>query len=381
MGKQVFFWLVGLLLGATAPLVSAEDGVTSTELVIGMANALAGPASALGTGVKSGATVYLNKVNGAGGVQGRKIRLVSYDDGYEPAKSVEATHKLIEQDKVFVLFGYVGTPTSTAVVPIASKAGVPYIGPFTGAEFLRHPVNKIVYNIRASYFDETEGMVEQLIGDLGIKRIAVFIQDDAFGEAGKAGVNRALHQRNMQLAGEGRFKRNTMEIDAGLEALRKANPEAVVMVGTYKPLAAFVKKAKASGFNPKFLTVSFVGTTDFIREAGVDAEGVYITQVMPSPYDSSVPIVKQYQADMKASGKSEFDYTSLEGYVDATILVEVLNKTGANLTRANFLKAFESFSNDIGGLKVAYSPTNHQGCKEVFYTVVKGGKPVPTRKF
>jgi len=224
-------------------------------------------------------------------------------------------------------------------------------------------------------------MVERLTKDLDIKKIGVFIQDDAYGNAGKAGVNRALSKVGLSLAGEGRYKRNTVDVDAGLAALKAAAPEAVVMVGTYKACAAFVKKARAAGFTPKFLNVSFVGTADFIREAGADSEGVYITQVVPPPADASSPLVKQYQADMKAEGKSEFDFTSLEGHVDAVVLVEALKKAGPELTRASFLNAFENLSLDLGGLKVAYSPTNHQGVKTIFYTMVKDGKPVAITKF
>jgi branched-chain amino acid transport system substrate-binding protein len=370
-----------LLLAASSAMAFAEVGVTGTEVLIGMSNAQTGPASGLGTKLKEGAVAYFKKVNEAGGVNGRKIKLVSYDDGYEPERAAAMTQKLITEDKVFALFGYVGTPTSSAVLPLASKAGIPYIAPFTGAEMLRNPVNKIVFNVRASYFDETEGMVEHLTKDLGIKKIGVFIQDDAYGNAGKAGVVRALMKNNMALAGEGKFKRNTVEIDSALAALKEAQPEAVVMVGTYAACAAFVKKAKASGFNPKFLNVSFVGTSDFIREVGADGDGVYITQVVPSPEDATVPLVKQYQADMKAAGSPDADYTSLEGYLDAVVLVEAMRKAGPDLTRASLLTAFENLQTVVGGVKVEYSPKNHQGLKGIFHTVVKGGKPVPVSKY
>jgi ABC-type branched-subunit amino acid transport system substrate-binding protein len=172
-----------------------------------------------------------------------------------------------------------------------------------------------------------------------------------------------------------------VEIDSALAALKEARPEAVVMVGTYAACAAFVKKAKASGFNPKFLNVSFVGTSDFIREVGADGDGVYITQVVPSPEDPTVPLVKQYQADMKAAGSQDADYTSLEGYLDAVVLVEALRKAGPDLTRASLLTAFESMNTSVGGLKVEYSPRNHQGLKGIFHTVVKGGKSVPVTKY
>jgi branched-chain amino acid transport system substrate-binding protein len=370
-----------LLLTAAFPCF-AEQGITQNEIVLGMSNALSGPASGLGTGLKAGAIAYFDRVNEAGGVNGRKIKLISYDDGYEPERTASMTHKLINQDKVFALFGFVGTPTSAAAVPFATKMGVPYIAPFTGAEFLRNPVNPIVFNVRASYFDETEGMVQHLTKDLGIKKIGVFIQDDGYGNAGKAGVNRALIKRNLTLAGEGRYTRNTTDVDAGLKTLKAANPDAVIMVGAYKACAAFVKKARASGFNPKFLNLSFVGTSNFINEAGSDGEGVYITQVMPSPYDDNAEIVKRYQTDMKKAGsQSEFDFTSLEGYADAVVLVDALKKAGSNLTRASLANAFEHLNTDLGGFKVAYSPSDHQGSKSIYYTVIKGGKAVSITKF
>ena len=367
---------ITLLAGGAALPAFAEEGVTDKEIRIGMANALSGPAMGLGTNLKAGAEAYIARVNAAGGVNGRKLVLVAKDDGYEPDKAAAATKALIEQDKVFVLFGYVGTPTSAAAVPLAARAGVPYLFPFTGAEFLRNPVNKVVFNVRASYFDETETMVERLTKDIGAKKIALFIQDDAFGEAGKAGVNRALRKRDMKVAEEARFKRNTLDVDEGLAKIKAANPDGVVFIGTYAPLAAIVKKAKAQGIKAKFMTVSFIGTADFIREAGADGDGVYITQVMPSP-DGGAPLVKQFLQDMKGG---PVNYSSLEGYADAVALVEALKKAGANPTRAGLLSALEGLSVDLGGLKVAFSAGNHQGAKDVFLTVVRGGKAVQVGK-
>lgn len=363
--------------GALPLTVLAEDGVTDKEIRIGMANALSGPASGLGTQLKAGAQAYLDTVNAAGGVNGRKLTLVSEDDGYEPEKTAAATRKLIEQEKVFSLLGYVGTPTSAAAVPQVAKAGIPYLFPFTGAEFLRNPVNKWVFNVRASYFDETETMVERLTKDLAVKKVALFIQDDAFGEAGKAGTLRALHKRGMKPVEEARYKRNTVDVDAGLAKLKAAQPDAVIFVGTYKSLAAAVKKAKSAGVNAKFLTVSFIGTSDFIKEAGADGDGVYITQVMPSPDDASVPLVKQYQRDIKAGN---FNYTSLEGYANAVVLVEALKKTGTSPTRDGLIKALEGLKTDIGGLNITYSAGNHQGANQVFVTKVQGGKAVQVSK-
>jgi ABC-type branched-subunit amino acid transport system substrate-binding protein len=366
-----------LLAGLAALPAHAESGVSEKEIRIGMANALTGPASGLGVNLKAGAEAYLARVNAAGGVNGRKLVLVSRDDGYEPDRAAAETRSLIDQDKVFLLFGYVGTPTSAAAVPIAARAGVPYLFPFTGAEFLRNPVNKWVFNVRASYFDETEAMVERLTKDAGAKKIALFIQDDAFGEAGKAGVNRALHKRGMKVAAEARYKRNTVEVDEGVAKIKAADPEAVIFVGTYKPLAAIVKKAKAAGVKAKFMTVSFVGTADFIKEAGADGDGVYITQVMPSPDNAGVSLVKQFHEDIKGG---PVNYSSLEGYANAMVLVEALKKTGGDLTRAGFMGALEGYSGDLGGLKIAFSSTSHQGARDIFLTVVRNGKAVQVDK-
>jgi ABC-type branched-subunit amino acid transport system substrate-binding protein len=376
--KKLFAAALSLAAFALSSPAAAEDGVTATEIVIGMANALTGPAAGLGTHLKAGSEAYLNKVNAAGGVHGRRIRLVSLDDGYEPARAAAATQKLIEQEKVFALFDYVGTPTSAAAVPIASKASVPYLFPFTGAEFLRNPVNKWVFNVRSSYFDETEAMVERLTRDLGIRKVALFIQDDAFGEAGKAGVNRALHKRDMKVVAEARFKRNTVEVDEGLAALKAAAPEAVVIIGPYKPVAEIVKRARASGFNPKFLTVSFVGTENLLKEVGSDGDGMYITQVVPAPEDGSMKIVSQYQSDM-AGGS--LNYSTLEGYVNAVVLVEALRKAGKDLTRASFMAALQQLRMDLGGIEVAFSPSKQQGLSKVWLTQVKGGRAVPVTKF
>jgi branched-chain amino acid transport system substrate-binding protein len=356
---------------------AAEDGVTPAEVKIGMANALTGPAAGLGLQLRSGAQAVFDKVNAGGGVHGRKITLVSLDDGYDPQRSASATRDLIEKEKVFALFGYVGTPTSAASVPIASSHGVPYLFPFTGAEFLRNPVNRLVFNLRASYFDETEAMVALLSADPAVKHIALFIQDDAFGEAGKGGVNRAMHKRGRKVALEARYKRNTLDVDEGLSRLVAAAPHAVIFVGTYQPFAELVKKARAAGLKTQFLTVSFIGTSDFIREAGAAGNGVIISQVMPSPTDAASALARQFGADLR---RAQWSYGALEGYADALVLVEALRRTGPALSRAALLKTLESLQYDLGGMAVGFSPSSHQGLRKVFLTRIKDGKAVPFAK-
>jgi ABC-type branched-subunit amino acid transport system substrate-binding protein len=367
------------ILLALGPPARADDGVTKGEVVLGMCNALTGPASALGLGMKKGASVYFDKVNAAGGVHGRKIRLVSVDDGYEPKNTIERTKALIEKDRVFALFGYVGTPTSSAVLPMVTEAKIPFWGPFTGAELLRTPVNRWVFNVRGSYNDEAELQVATLVERMKLKRVAILYQNDAYGMAVRAGVLKALKKRGLEPVAEATYERNTVDVDGALAALQRAKPDAVSMVGTYKAMAAFIRKARAGGFSPVFLNVSFVGTAALVNELAGAGEDVLITQVMPSPWDSAIPIVTQYRADMKAAGHLELDYTDLEGYVAAAVFVEALRKAGPALTRDGFVAAAESLKMELGGLQVAFSPAHHSALDDVFLTRIANNRVVRFR--
>src|SRR5664280_3729632 len=306
---------LALLLGAATPLVAfgGEAGVTSDRILFGQAAALAGPSSALGQGMRQGILAAFAEVNAKGGVHGRKLELISRDDGYDPDRSAVQTTKLIEEDKVFALIGAVGTPTTTATVPIAQARNVPFIGPFTGAAFLRAPELRNVVNIRASYSAEAEAWVKHLTEDLHVSRIAIFYQDDSYGRDGLAGVKLALEKRGMELTAEGTFKRNTRAVGSALRTLRRAEPEAVVMVGTYGPCAEFIKLAHRSGFNPTFVAISFVGATALARELGTEGKGVVVSQVVPFPWDASLKAVADYQAAEKALDPGLTpDFVSLE---------------------------------------------------------------------
>ncbi len=364
-------WGVALLILLSAPFSWAEDGVTEKEILIGMSNAQATSENA--RMLREGATVYFNRVNAAGGIQGRRIKLIVYDDAYQPLKAVENTRKFIEEDKVFALFGYLGSPNSAAVVPIVTRARIPYLFPLTGAEIIRNPVNRYIFNLRASYADEMEVLVERLVQDLQIKKIGIFAQDDAMGEAGRAGLLRALHKRNLKLFGDGKFERNTVDVDAALETLMKANPEAVILAGTFRPSGAFLKKAKARGFFPKLLHVS-AGTTALMHEAGNAAEGLIVTQTVPNPNDSLLPIVKEFLTEMK-SARLAPDPMRLESYLSAKVMVEALKRT-APLTREGLIATLENFKMEAGGLEVAFSPADHQGLHQVFLTKIENGRAI-----
>jgi ABC-type branched-subunit amino acid transport system substrate-binding protein len=273
---------------------------------------------------------------------------------------------------VFALIGEVGTPTSQAVQPIATEAGVPFIGPFTGAGFLRDPALGNVINVRASYDQETETWIEHLTTDLGVSRVAILYQNDGFGKAGLSGVVKAMDKRGMKLAAEGTYERNTIAVEDALEAISNANPEAVVMVGAYKPCAEFIKQARAAGLNAVFVNISFVGSNALAKELGKDGEGVVVTQVVPFPEDTSVPLVAQYQKALKADHPdAEFGFVALEGYMVGRLVTQALEKLGGPVTRDGLLAAIEKTGEfDLGGVTLVYGPDDNQGRDQVFLSVI-----------
>lgn len=357
----------------------AENGVADSEIIVGTVNVQSGPAADLGLELNAGAKAYIEKVNAAGGVNGRKIKWMLEDDGYEPNQAIEKAKKLIEKDKAFCLFNSVGTPTGVAVMPLLASADIPLIGMFTGGEKFRNPVVKNIFNIRGSYWDEAELMVTNIVDKKGLKKVAIFLQDDAFGQAVQGGVVKALEKRGLKRglkpASQGKFQRNSENIDGGLTDALSGTPDAVVMVGTYKPLALFAKKARAKGFKGPLFTVSFVGTASFASELGGDAVNTYVTQVVPHPETSDSEVAKQYRAALAATG-GKTSYGSFEGYLNAVTLVEAIKAAGKDLTRENLRKSLEKMHQDLGGFKVDFSPTNHQGSSKIYLTKIQSGKAV-----
>lgn len=355
-------WTILLALGlAVAP---AAEGVDDERILIGQSAALTGPAGKLGLGMQAGLEAAFAEVNAAGGVHGRQLELVSRDDGYEPDRAIEATLALIEEDGVFMLSGYVGTPTAKAVLPIIEDMQVPVVGLFTGAGFLREPVKADIFNVRASYDQELEALVERLTADLGAERIAVFYQDDAFGLVGLNGTRKALHKRDMQLASTGTYPRNTVAVKGGMATVRKGEPDAVVMVGAYAPIAAFVRAMRAEGYDGAFATISFTGTEALIAEMGAEADGLVISQVVPSPV-AAVPVVERFAAAVPEEDRS---YLSLEGYVTGLVVIEGLKAAGPDLDRQALRTALERLDADLGGVRVAFTPEDHQALDSVVIT-------------
>lgn len=364
-----------ILFAVTNPLYATADevGVSSDTILFGQAAALEGPSSALGQGMRQGILAAFAEINAKGGVRGRKLKLVSRDDGYDPDRSVAQTIKLIEEDKVFALIGAVGTPTAIATVPISSARNVPFIGPFSGAEFLRSPEFHNVVNIRASYSAEAEAWIKHLTEDLHFKSIAIFYQDDSFGRDGLAGVKRALEKRGMELTAEGTFERNTRAVGAALRTLKRAEPEAVVMVGTYGPCAEFIKLAHKSGFHPTFVNISFVGANALAKELGAEGKGVIVSQVVPFPWDASLKVVAEYQAAEKALDPNLTpDFVSLEGYLSGRLVAAALEMAGPNPTRADMLRLINNVGRfDISGNIITVGAKMHDAPARVFLTVIQ----------
>lgn len=348
----------------------AENGVTPDTIVLGQSVALTGPAAALGVEMRNGAKVYFDYVNSKGGVHGRKIQLVTLDDGYEPARTVPNTKKLIEEYKVFALFGYVGTPTSSAVLPLFTEARVPFFGAFTGAELLRQPFNRYIFNVRASYYDETEKIVEQLVST-GSRNIAVFYQDDAYGQAGLKGVELAMARRNLKISTTATVERNTLKVERAVKTINAAQPDAVVMISAYKSCGEFIRQMKKQGSAAQFYNVSFVGSQALADDLGSEGVGVAISQVMPFPWGGDMPIIREYQSLMLRAGNKQFTFSTVEGFIAAKAFVEGLRRAGRDLTRERLIAALEKMNDvDLGGFYVGFTPTNHNASKFVDLTII-----------
>lgn len=362
-----FGWMTG---------VYAEAG--TQVLKLGMSAAFSGPAAALGQEMHRGAKAYFGHRNLTLAQGAPKVELLTRDDMYEPVRTIDNVRQFIETDHVFGLFGMVGTPTSKVAVPIATRAKLLFFAPFTGAEILRQPVNRYVLNVRASYNNETRRIVDYIVDKLGMRDVGMLIQNDAFGTAGRSGFDLAMKAHGLPDAAVAKFERNTLDVDDAVAALKADGAPAVVMVGTYAPIAAFIKKSRASGYNPKFFTISFVGTSALIEALGEDGHDVVISQVMPSPVFSDLPIAREYRDAMAKLENKKLNYGSLEGYVAAKVFDRIMTKTPAPLTAESFVTTAETMGPlDIGGLTLTFGPDDHQGLDAVYLTEIRGGKAVP----
>ena len=360
---------------ATTPspaAMSELEGITGEGVLFGQSAAFSGPARELGLNMRLGIEAAFAEVNQVGGVYGRQLSLISLDDTYEPEAAATNTQILIREG-VFALIGEVGTPTSRSATPVAAELGVPFIAPFTGAAFLRDDEWDNIVNLRASYNQETEEMVERLTTDLGIQRIAVLYQDDSFGRAGYNGALAALGRREMEPVAVGLYPRNTTAVKTALLDLSLGRPEAVIMVGAYDPIGEFILWARETNLvEGEFITISFVGSNALAEKLGPEGEGVYVTQVVPFPTDNSVPVVSSYLkalAEFKADAEPGF--VSFEGYLAGRLAISGLERCGRDLTRSCFLDSLlQSNDFDIEGFPLRFAGGDNQGSDTVFLTVI-----------
>jgi len=361
-----------LALLALGPFAAhAETGVTDSEIVLGQSAAMTGAAAELGKGMNRGAKAYFDWVNQHGGVNGRKIRLVAQDDGYEPDRAESNTRNLIDKEHVFALFGYVGTPTSNAALPLATQAKVPFFAPYTGADSMRTPFNHYVFNLRASYRDEALYVADHMTR-MGMKTIDVFYQNDAYGNAGLQAMQAAAAAKGINILATATVERNSTDVSRAINELVAKNPaNAVFIVSAYKSSAAFIDAAHAQHYMGPFYNVSFVGTEALVRELKSGGTGVLVSQVLPTPYNATKSATIDYQRVMKAAGSTQFDYVSLEGYMAARLMVEGLKRSGSNPTREKLISALENLGDfDMGGFHVRFSDRSHNGSGFVDLSVI-----------
>ena len=395
--RELLLW--GLILCLPGKLL-AED------IVIGMSAAFAGPSRGLGIELYRGSMVYLEAINRRGRINGNKMVIRAYDDEYDPTQALRNTIKLIENDDVFLLMNYVGTPTVTRVLPLLKYYQEKHLYlffPFSGAEPQRQPPYfDFVFNLRASYKDETEGLVKHFVG-LGRRKIAIFYQADAYGRSGWEGVKNALARYGIRINGEATYRRGTefsVSMKQQVDILKAAAPDAIVSIGSYAACAALIRDARESAWTVPIANVSFVGSEAMAalllrsgRAKSVDYTNDLInSQVVPSYEDMSLPAVREYRQQMDEygagvphpGGQSDYEplrygFVSFEGFLNAKLLVEVLRNMGPAPTKSSIKQTVESLRNiDLGiGSSISFGPDKHQGSDRVYYTTLEGGKFVP----
>lgn len=349
----------------------ATQAVAET-LIIGQCAPLSGSLASTGKEMALGARIAIEAANAAGGVNGNTLKHVLKDDGYQTAETVRLTEELIQKDKAVALVGYAGTGNVGELLKleVLAKGNIALVAPYTGGEPLRNPFNPWIYHIRAGYGDETEAMVKQLT-NTGFTRIGVFYQNDAFGLAGLAGVEKALAAQNLKIVSKGSYEKNTEAVAEAVAQIAKGTPQAVIMIGIVRPAAAFAKAYLATSPGTQLFSISVVNAKDLAQLAGPVARGVGITQVMPSPFNDHLRVTKDYlQALKKFAPGTEPSYASFEEYVGARVLIEGIRGAGSAPTTASVQKALAGLNLDLGGFKVHYGPENRIGSRFVDITFV-----------
>ncbi|MBV8656974.1 MAG: ABC transporter substrate-binding protein [Burkholderiales bacterium] len=341
--------------------VMADIPRQPNAVVLGSSAALTGPAAELGLRFHFGARAYFDEINKTHALRNQSIYSELMDDGYEPTKAQLNTRKLLGPKEVVALFGYVGTPTSYAALPLVNQAQIPFVGAFTGAQSLRVPVNPYVFNIRASYDDEAK-VIAKSLQHRGAHKLNVLYQYDAFGEAGLSAMRRAIEGTGVEIGSTASVPRNIRNVARAVDELvRKQPADAIYMVSTYATCASFIRSARMAGFKGRFYALSFTGLEPLRSSLGGEMSGVSVSQVVPDPSKSSLPLVGDYKRAMAKEGANAVDAVSLEGYIVARVLVEALKHAPPHPTRADMLKALDTLGDlDLGGFHLHFSPNDHE---------------------
>ena len=373
MRLKKFAIVLGLILILFPYSIKAED-----TILLGCSAALSGHAGFLGQNLVMGMKAYFNYINDQGGINGKKIKLVVLDDQYDPPQTVRNTQKFINEIKPLALIGYVGTPTTVKILNMISNAHLPLIGPFTGAHQLRCPYRRYVFNIRNSYWAETEALVEYAVEVLKKDKIAVFYENDAYGLTGYKGTVRALAVKyNKSIIAEAVYTRGKLAAEEAVTKICKAKPEVVIMIGAYAACSDFIKRCKRKGLKAVFMNISFVGPTKLAELLGPEGNGVIVSQVVPPFFEENLPAVKEYKQLMhKYFPEKKPSFVGLEGFIDAKVMVEALRRCHGVFSSENLVKALESFKDyDPGiGATIDYGPHDREGLDIVYLTQIQNGR-------
>lgn len=353
--------------GAFAQTVA---GGQDTEILIGQSCQLTGPLAALSNEVRQGAKLYFDHVNAGGGIHGRKIRVIVLDDAYDPKKAAENTRTLIKQEKVLALFQYAGTPPSMAALPIAEEHGVPFIAPFSGADPLRQKFSRYVFNIKAGYSTELDAMVRQL-AVVGITKVAAVYLNNPFGTGGLASVEKSAAAHKISLVARAPLEVDGAKLDTAVADVAKTSPQAIIVISAGKPSIDFVDAYLKAGHRSTFYMLSVISNLQLASALGERSRGIVISQVVPSPWNKSVAVSREFQALAAAEGLGEYTFSQMEGFLSAKFLVEAVKRAGSKPTRESLIQALESMSKmDLGGYPVDLSPAQHSSGRYVDLVIV-----------
>ncbi|MEJ6023215.1 ABC transporter substrate-binding protein [Ramlibacter sp. PS4R-6] len=359
-----------LLLGVAAAGAQAEPGISGNEIVLGQSLALTGPLAELGKDIETGTRAYFSSVNAKGGIYGRRIRVVTLDDGYKADNTVKNVQQLLGEDQVFALFNVMGTPNCAAILPLVEKDGIPFFSPFTGAEATRSPALPAVFNIRASYKDEAAKIVQHL-NTVGITKVGVVYQANGFGKDGLAAVEAAMGRYNLKVLAAAPVQTDASDAQKAVATLHASQPQSVIMITAGKPTFEFIKAYNKVRRGMTFYTLSVMGAQANIKALGPDGVGVVVASVVPFPWNVAHPLVKEYQAAMKEIGAADYSFVSFESYINARVLGEALRRSGKEPTRARLVAAAEGMKDvRLGGFDVNFGPDSRQASRFVELTII-----------